>query len=116
MSKDCKAANLIEPLEPIFEQFRKQGVYNDDSLSLLNRVLHLLPFVEPPARGIAKIRELSAEFRLHPHNHRDLLMALGQCECADGLAFLRDLASQSGAGFQHIAKEWFEAVASSPLP
>jgi HEAT repeat protein len=110
------ADKVIGLLEPIFDQFRKQGVYNNDSLSLLNRILHLLPFVEPPARGIAKIRELSTEFHLHPHNHRDLLMALGQCKCAEGLAFLRDLASQTGAGFQQIAREWFESVASSPLP
>jgi hypothetical protein len=45
-----------------------------------------------------------------------LLTALGQCGCADGLDFLRELASQSGAGFQNIAREWFEAVAASPLP
>jgi hypothetical protein len=110
------ADKVIGLLEPIFEQFRKQGVYSNDSLSLLNRILHLLPFVEPPARGIATIRDLSTEFRLHPHNHRDLLMALGQCECAEGLVFLRDLAKQSGAGFQHVAREWFEAVAACSLP
>jgi len=55
---------------------------------------------------IAKIREQPAEFRLHLHNHRDLLMALGKCE--DGLQLRLDLARQSGDRFQHVAREWFE--------
>jgi len=53
---------------------------------------------------------------LHPHNHRDLLMALGQCGSEDGLNLLRDLAKQSDGGFQNIARDWFDAVAASPLP
>jgi hypothetical protein len=110
------ADKVIETLEPAFEQFRKHGVYNDDSLSLLNRIFHLLAFVQPPARGIAKIRELSEEFHLYLHHHRELLMALAQCECEEGIAFLKDLATQSGGGFQNIAREWFDAVAASHLP
>jgi hypothetical protein len=60
------ADHVIGLLEPVFGQLRKQGIYNNDGMSLFNRILHLLAFVEPPARGIAKIRELSEEFHFRP--------------------------------------------------
>ncbi|MBN9662263.1 MAG: hypothetical protein J0H49_28960 [Acidobacteria bacterium] len=113
---ELPADKVINLLEPVFGQFRKQGIYNNDSLSLFNRILHMLPFLKPPSLGIAKVRELSAEFRLHLQNHEGLLMALGQCGCDEGLELLCELASQSGAAFQHIARVWFDAVAACPLP
>jgi hypothetical protein len=101
-------------LDPVLEQFRIHGIYND--AHLLMRLLCLLSFVDVPARGIARMRDLLSEFRIAPHNQRDLLMALSQCGDEAGLGFLRDLARENDVLFQHSAREWLEAVAACPLP
>jgi len=103
-------------IDPLIAQFRARGVYGNDG-GLLVRMLSLLPFVDDPKRGIARIREIVSEFRLFWYGNRDLLMALAQCPDDSGLTFLTDIAEGlDDSAFQHIAKEWFEAVASCSLP
>ncbi len=70
----------------------------------------------PSVRGIARIRELLSEFRLAPHDQRDMFMAIGQCGCDGGITFLRDFARQNTPPFEHVAKEWADAVAASSQP
>ena len=102
-------------LNPVLDEFRAHGIYSNNG-ALLTRVLSLLPFVEPPARGVAHIRELFAEFRLFWYGQRDLLLALAQCTDEVGLRLLCEIAGHNEAGFQNMAKEWLEAIASCPLP
>jgi hypothetical protein len=102
-------------LEPVLAEFRAHGIYNNDA-SLLTRLLSILPFVDEPKRGIARIRELLSEFRVSWYHNRDLLFALAQCADDSGLTLLADIADRSDSVFQHIAKEWLDAVASCPLP
>jgi len=109
------ADRLLAILDPVLDQLRAHGIYNDNA-NLLTHVLCLLPFVDSPARGIARIRDLLSEFRLPLHGQRDLLMALGQCPDEAGLALLRDIARQDDTAFQHIAREWLESIAACPLP
>jgi hypothetical protein len=79
-------------------------------------MLSLLPFVDDPKRGIARIREILSEFRLFWYGNSDLLMALAQCPDDSGLIFLTDIAgSLNDSAFRQIAKDWVEAVASCPL-
>jgi len=101
-------------LEPVLAEFRAHGIYND--ASLLTRLLSVLPFVNEPKRGIGRIRELLSEFRVSWYDNRHLLFALAQCVDDSGLALLGDIAGLSDSVFQHIAKDWLEAVASCPLP
>lgn len=102
-------------LEQVLAEFRAHGIYNNDA-SLLTRLLSVLPFVDEPKRGIARIRELLSEFRVSLYDNRGLLFALAQCVDDSGLALLSDIAGLSGSVFDHIAKDWLEAVASCPLP
>ena len=101
-------------LEPVLQQFRKYGINNDGHL--LNRLLCLLPFIDDPVRGIAKLRELLAEFRLAPFNERSLLMSLARCGHPAGLELLREFATDNTPVFQHSAKEWVEAVSACDTP
>ena len=108
---DCVTAIL----DPVIEQLRAHGIH-DSNADLFLRFLCILPFVDSPPRGIARIRELLSETRLALHYQRGLLMALGQCSHNEGLSLLRDIARQNDAAFQNIAREWLEAIAACPLP
>jgi hypothetical protein len=107
------ADRLMTIIEPVIEQFRKHGINNDSSL--LTHLLCILPFVDSPAIGIAKVRALASEFRLSLYELHDLLMALSKSSDQQGLSLLRDLALQNEQSFQHNAKEWLEAIAACPL-
>jgi hypothetical protein len=100
-------------LEPVLAEFRAHGIYNN--AGLLTR-LCLLPFVYEPNRGIERIRESLTEFRISWYDNRDLLFALAQSAAAAGLELLRDVRDLSDAAFQHIAKDWLDALVSCPLP
>jgi hypothetical protein len=103
-------------VDPVIAHFRAHGIYGNDG-GLLAGILSLLPFVDDPKRGIAYIRETLSDFRLLWYGNRELLMALAQCTDDSGLTFLIDIAGGlNESAFQQIAKEWFEAVAISPLP
>ena len=101
-------------LEPVLAEFRTHGLHNNNG-HLLSRLLCLLPFVDEPQRGIARIRELLAEFRVNWYDNRNLLFALAQCSDKAGLQLLCDIASANTGLFEHSPKDWFEAVASAPF-
>ena len=107
------ADTAIAILNPVTAEIRSHGTHNN---SPLKRLLCILPYVSPSAPGIAQFRELLSEFRVPLHDQRDLFMALGQCGSDEGIVFLRDFARQSAATFEHVAKEWVDAVAASPQP
>lgn len=106
---------MMAILAPVLAGFRAHGIYGN-SATLLTRLLSLLPFVDDPKSGIARIRELLAEFRISWYGNRDLLFALAQCPDDSGLALLAEIAALKDPLFQNIARDWLEAVASCPLP
>jgi HEAT repeat protein len=106
-------SRLTAILEPVLAEFRVHGIYN--KTGLLTRLLCLLPFVDEPNRGIVRVREILAEFRVSWYDNRDLLFALAQCADETGLELLRDIRDLNNGAFQHIAKDWLEALASCPL-
>ncbi len=104
------ADSAIAILTPVTAEVRSHGTHNN---SPLKRLLCILPYVSPSAPGIAQFRGLLSEFRIPLHDQRDLFMALGQCGSDEGIVFLRDFARQSAVTFEHVAKEWVDAVAAS---
>jgi hypothetical protein len=107
------AESIVSIVDPVVEDLRVNGIHNGNA-GLLSHLLCVLAFVEPSAGGFARIRELLTEFRLALH--RNLLMALGQSACDEGLSLLRDFAQPNSDAFQQSAKDWIEAVAACPLP
>ncbi|MBZ5677984.1 MAG: hypothetical protein LAP61_27365 [Acidobacteriia bacterium] len=108
------ADRVLAIIEPVLDEFRRHGIYSN--AGLLNHILCLLPFVDPPEQGVARLRALMSEFHLHWHDQANLLMALGQSKDDAGLAWLRELARPNDPGFQHVARDWLEAIAASPHP
>jgi hypothetical protein len=106
---------ILTALEPVFAQFRRHGIHNDNA-SLLGHVLCILPFLDPPAQGIERIRQLVSELRIGFYGQRDLLMAVGQCSDEAGLSFLVGLARNDAAVLESMGRDWLEAIAASPLP
>lgn len=105
---------VLAIIEPIVEYFRAHGIHNQ--ADLLSHVLSVLPFVDEPARGVARVREVMAEFRFTVYGRREVLAALSRCPDVAGLTLLLDIARENTGAFQHFSRDWIEAVASSPLP
>lgn len=109
------ADQALALIEPVVDRLRTHGKYNDNA-GLVLHIACLLPFVDPPVRGVVRVRELLAEFPLASYEQRDLLSALGQCSDEEGLVLLCEIARGDGAQFQYVAREWLAAVAASPYP
>src|SRR5438132_8555297 len=75
------------------------------------RGISILPFINDPATGIAKIRSVIADTRISDYQLRDLAPALGHCRCGEALPVLRELAS-SEMQFKSMEDSWVNAVAA----
>src|SRR5260370_30085600 len=69
------ADRTITLLDSVLDRFRKHGIQQQDEW-IVRRVLCMLPFVDDPAKGIEKLRALTSELELYPHQLRDRLEAL----------------------------------------
>lgn len=99
-------------LEPAIAEARQDLNNHNQNGWLLVQCLSILPFVDDPARGINRIREILSEVRLPKFELQPLLAALGASRNQDALKFLRDLAGKDGSGVKDIAKDWIIAVAT----
>ena len=102
-------------VDAVTAPLRNRGPFSNPS-DVFVPLFCVLPFLDAPALGIAKLRELLAEFRLPLYSQRQLFAAIGQCSHPDGLSLLRELALHNEEAFQNVAREWLEAVAESPQP
>jgi hypothetical protein len=82
---------------------------------LLQRFLCLLPFVDNPAKGIDRMRQLLSELRVYGHKLGDVVAALGHCRCDQALPFLVELGSDR-ARAQQLGDAWINAVAAIDAP
>jgi len=82
---------------------------------LLKRFLCLLPFVDDPAKGIERMRQLLSELRVYGHELREVLEALGHCRCDQALPFLLELGSDK-AQAEQLGDAWINAVAAVDTP
>jgi hypothetical protein len=105
-------AEMMNVLGPAIEQARGDLGNSDQNRWLLDRCLSVLPFVDPPEEGIAKIKEILAGVRFfYPHDSRGVVAALGACRCADAMDLLLQLAKPDGSAVAQIGDEWIKAVA-----
>jgi len=99
-------------LDPFLERCRKHGVYGmqQQDVWLLQRYLCLLPFVDDPAKGIERMRQLVSELRLSGYRLREVVEALSHCRCDQALPFLVELGSDKVC-IEQLGDEWIDAVA-----
>jgi hypothetical protein len=113
---DFRADAVLKILNPVIDRTRAQASYDQQAGNLLGRCLCLLAFLDPPSIGMACIRELVPTARLPRHELREVLRAIGESRCDDGLSFLRELATGPATSLQGIATEWIDALASLNAP
>lgn len=101
----------LSVLDPTIQSLRTVTGHDQQNLYLLRRCLCLLPFLDPPSIGIARVREIVSATQLPRYELRDVLTALGHSRCSEALGFLQDLAAD-GTGLQGIAAEWIDALAA----
>jgi hypothetical protein len=103
---------MMNVLGPAIEQARRDLGNSDQNRWLMDRCLSVLPFVDPPEEGIAKIKEILAGLRFfYPHDSRGVVAALGASRCADAMDLLLQLAKPDGSAVAQIGDEWIRAVA-----
>jgi hypothetical protein len=76
----------------------------------------LLIFIDTPAVGIERVRQVVFGKDFPRYELRGLMSALGCSRSPEALNLLRDIASSEGGGIEHITGEWIEAVASLRIP
>lgn len=74
------------------------------------RFLCVCPFVDRPAEGLQKIREVIAEARLHLYDLRELLPALGHSRDDGALALMREFVPREQE-WRALETEWLDALA-----
>jgi len=75
------------------------------------RGVMLSTFIDDPARGIEKMRQLISELRVYAHQLRAVVEAVGHCRCNEALPFLRELGSNK-AHAEQLGDAWINAVAA----
>jgi len=108
---NVSAEAAISILNLVIDEVRGDP-YNDQNRWLRKACLCLLPFVDNPSLGIARLREAVVEAKLRDYELRDLITALGYSRSPDALAYLRDIAGSDATSIQQAFRPWVTAVAS----
>ena len=87
----------------------------DTDRYLLRRILALCPLVDNPAAGIARVREVLGERRLHGNELREVVTALGESRSDTATDLLCDLASDERT-FEQLEVEFVQAIAALDTP
>jgi len=102
---------VLRILDPVIQEVRASGIYsNNQNAWLFARCLAVTAFVEQPAAGVAKIRELLSDLRFRPHEMGTAVAALGASRCDDALEVLMELAGADGKGVEALREPWIEAI------
>jgi hypothetical protein len=104
------AARTLPVLDMVVEHVRSAGVYDDQNRWLLNRSMTLMPFVEPPAVGIANLQQVINDMRFRSFELRDIFAALGYSRSLEAVTLLHDFATDDDANMKEIWGPWIEAV------
>lgn len=111
-----RAGAALSVLNPTIDHIRTREFHDQQAVYLLLRCLCLLPFLDPPSIGIARIREAVAAARFPRYELRQVVTSLGHSRCNDALGLLLELATAGGNGLQSIATEWIDAVTALDTP
>jgi hypothetical protein len=98
----------------IEEQVRPNR-WNDNERHLLMKALSLLPFLDGPAAGIKRIREVVSSLKIRGYELREVVSALGECRCSEALPALRELAADEVTA-KGVGDEWINALAALDTP
>jgi hypothetical protein len=107
-----KTAESLKVVNRLIEALSARGAYDQQQRYLLQRCLEILPFLDQPEKGIARIREVLATIALHGFELRGLFSALGNSRCPEALRLLLELASSNGDVLRGSGVEWIDAVAA----
>jgi hypothetical protein len=94
---------------------RTEKWMQDSDRYLLRRTLSLCPFVDDPAAGIAKMRDVLGKRRLRGYELRELVTALGESRSDAAIALLYELASDAQR-FEQCEDNFINAVAALDTP
>jgi hypothetical protein len=104
---------VLKILEPTFQDILRNGFFNDDQARwLFARYLCVLAFVDPPAAGIAKIRELVSSLKFPAYDMGAVVAVLGASRCDDAIDVLMEFAGPDGKGVDALGESWIEAIAT----
>lgn len=95
-------------LDSSLARMKQWGIQDQDRWVLV-RFLCICLFVDDPAAGLDKIRQVIQQARLHIYNLRDLLPALGYSRFDGALPLMLELVAQK-QDWQAIEHEWIDAV------
>ena len=98
-------------LNPTVDHLCAQGLYNDEQKGALKLCLCLLPFIDDPSVGIARIRQILGETNFPSYELRDVVTALGYSRCKEALSLLQEIAVADRKEFEWMFGEWINAVA-----
>lgn len=87
----------------------------DSDRYLLRRILALCPFVDSPAAGIAKMRDVLRKSRLWAYELRELVTALGESRSDTAIDLLYELASDAQT-FEQCEDNFITAFAAFDTP
>ena len=110
------ANRVLEVLNPVIEHAMTVQYNRQQADDLLSRCLCLLPFVEPPSQGIARIREIEPIKRMWGYEFQGLVAALGYSRCHEALGLLLDMAKSEEKRLETITGDWIDAVANIGTP
>lgn len=107
---------VLEVLNPVIEHAMTVPYNRQQADYLLSRCLCLLPFVEPPPQGIARVREIDPIKRMWGYEFQGLVAALGYSRCNEALELLIDMGKSEEKRLEGIAGDWIDAVANIGTP
>lgn len=90
---------------------RTEKWMQDSDRYLLRRILALCPFVDDPAAGIAKMRDVLGKLRLQGYELRELVTALGESRSDAAVDLLYELASDAPT-FKQCEDNFINALAA----
>ena len=105
------ADRTLPLLDPFFDRFRKYGLQQQD-IWMVTRFLCVLPFVNVPAKGIEKVRQILTELRVPDYELRDVVEAVGHSRCDEALKFLREIATDEAKAKQ-LGDAWITRLPQS---
>jgi hypothetical protein len=94
---------------------RTEKWMQDSDRYLLRRILALCPFVDDPAAGIAKMRDVLGKRRLWGYELRELVTALGESRSDAAIDLLYELASDAQR-FEQCEDNIINAIAALDTP
>ncbi len=94
---------------------RTEKWMQDSDRYLLRRILALCPFVDDPAAGIAKMRDVLGKRRLRGYELREIVTALGESRSDAAVDLLYELASDAPT-FEQYEDNFLNAFAALDTP